>query len=439
MKTQNVMLDSIVASPYQPRSYFNPERISDLAENMRVYGLIHPVSVRAVNSHHELLAGERRWRAASLLGWEHIRAEVREVNDNIARGIVLSENLKREDLTAIEEVRSTAEWIDFELSHSEEYQQLEVSSHFSLDTLPESLKKIAFLLMKLESDRRNESKCFTNKFVGNVEKAFQTLPTPVNWQSFYVHDLKPYSKMSEDVKVFAIEHKLNKSQAKAVQKLAKEAPIVFEKVKETGTLTVINEDTYAEESVKIEEVSSREVIQKIKNERIHREPLLPHVSHNSGENEWYTPPRFIKAAQKVMGVIDLDPASSDMANQTVKANTFFTQHNSGLNQTWCGNVWMNPPYQLGLIDQFCLKLKNSIESGIVKQSIVLVNNATETQWFAHLASCSDAIVFPTKRISYISPRGCSNSPLQGQAFLYHGEHSDRFLSVFQQFGWGAKL
>lgn len=161
----------------------------------------------------------------------------------------------------------------------------------------------------------------------------------------------------------------------------------------------------------------------------------PHVINNSTDNEWYTPEIYIQSAREVLGTIDLDPASNDFANETVKATTYFTEKTNGLEQDWFGNIWMNPPYQTALLQQFADKL---IASDF-QQAIVLVNNATETAWFKTLISKASAIVFPTGRIRFRKRDGEKGAPLQGQAFLYCGDNPQRFIDVFSKYGWGAFL
>jgi len=159
-----------------------------------------------------------------------------------------------------------------------------------------------------------------------------------------------------------------------------------------------------------------------------------HVSKNSGENEWYTPQQYIDAAREVMGGIDLDPASSQAANEVVKAASIFTADDDGLSQEWAGRVWMNPPYSKDLIGAFAEKMAASVESEAVSQCCVLVNNATETKWFQRMAEVSSAICFIAGRVRFWAPDRESATPLQGQAVLYAGEKRAAFRKTFGSFG-----
>jgi ParB family chromosome partitioning protein len=164
-----------------------------------------------------------------------------------------------------------------------------------------------------------------------------------------------------------------------------------------------------------------------------------HVEHNSGENEWYTPAEYIEAARLMMGAIDLDPATSLAANEIVKAGQIFTADDSGLTESWDGCVWLNPPYAQPLISQFCDKLADSVRAGSVSAACVLVNNATETQWFRALVDVAAAICFPSGRIRFWSPGKESAAPLQGQAVIYVGSDVDRFIQAFGSFGFVTQI
>lgn len=163
-------------------------------------------------------------------------------------------------------------------------------------------------------------------------------------------------------------------------------------------------------------------------------PKTAHVAHNAGENEWYTPPKFIEAAREVMGGIDTDPASSKIANKTVKADTFYDTKDDGLEQEWGQRVWINPPYSQPQISQFCDALVEKLGTGEVQEACALVNNATETAFGQTLLQSCNAVCFPSGRVRFLDVDGNPGAPLQGQMVVYFGENADKFCSDFAGFG-----
>lgn len=158
---------------------------------------------------------------------------------------------------------------------------------------------------------------------------------------------------------------------------------------------------------------------------------MTHVKNNSGNNEWYTPSTFIESARLVMGSIDLDPASYEIANKIVKASVYYDSEIDGLSKEWHGNVWLNPPYSKDLMGKFIDKL---CESDLTSY-ITITNNATETKWGRKLLDNSDVVCFVTKRVKFITPEGMTlKSPLQGQMICYKGVNDEAFIKEFSKYG-----
>jgi ParB family chromosome partitioning protein len=105
---QKVTLGQVVRSPFQPRKIFHPEQLSELVESIRERGIIQPLIVRLVNGKYELIAGERRWRAAQEVGLADVPVIVRSASDREVLELALIENLQRADLNPIEEAEGYA-------------------------------------------------------------------------------------------------------------------------------------------------------------------------------------------------------------------------------------------------------------------------------------------------------------------------------------------
>ncbi len=158
------------------------------------------------------------------------------------------------------------------------------------------------------------------------------------------------------------------------------------------------------------------------------------VEKYSGEDEWYTPKKYLDAARAVMGDIDLDPASNCKANKFVQAKLFYTKKQDGLSLPWKGRVFLNPPYKQPLVAAFTKKLVDEYVVGNVKQAILLTNNSTDTKWWHYAAGIACAVCFTSGRISFYRDKEY-NAPTNGQVFLYYGGNADKFCNEFDQVGW----
>ena len=148
----------------------------------------------------------------------------------------------------------------------------------------------------------------------------------------------------------------------------------------------------------------------------------------TGDFEIYTPEPWIERARSAMGSVDLDPASCEFAQRVVRATEWFDKDRDGLAQPWRGNVWLNPPYARGLIDQFIEKL--IIERSNYAQAIALVHSRTDTDWFQTLGEIASAVAFPRGRIDFYNETGRCQSAVYGNTLVYIGDRIDAFLKTF---------
>lgn len=124
-QVQEIELSKIVPNPYQPRKTFSEESIAELAQTLEQQGLLQPIILRThegEDAEYEIIAGERRYRAARSLGWDKISAIVEEMDDAKVASLAVIENLQREDLNPIDEAQAYVQ-----LMHSNELTQTELA------------------------------------------------------------------------------------------------------------------------------------------------------------------------------------------------------------------------------------------------------------------------------------------------------------------------
>lgn len=167
---QALPIDRVRRGRYQPRRHFDPDSLQELADSISAQGMVQPVVVRPVEDGYELVAGERRWRAAQMAGLHEIPAVIRELDEPAAAAVALIENIQREDLNPLEQARAMARLIeDFGLTHQQVAQAVgrsraAVSNLLRLQELHEDVKELvetgrlemghARALLGLDSERQ---------------------------------------------------------------------------------------------------------------------------------------------------------------------------------------------------------------------------------------------------------------------------------------------
>jgi len=141
-------LAAITANPYQPRQHFEEAEIADLCDSIRSHGFLQPIVVRQVGDQYQIIAGERRFRAAQLASWQRVPVQVREVDDRQMTELAIVENVQRKDLNAIEKATSFQRYLQEygcskeELARRVHIDRSTVANLVRLLELPEQVKQM---------------------------------------------------------------------------------------------------------------------------------------------------------------------------------------------------------------------------------------------------------------------------------------------------------
>lgn len=155
------------------------------------------------------------------------------------------------------------------------------------------------------------------------------------------------------------------------------------------------------------------------------------IHQDSGNFEYYTPSEITQMAREVMGGIDLDPASSSIANSKVGSKAFFSE--KGLERVWYGRVWMNHPFSRTNNPLWIRKLIDSYKTGIVEQACCITFAATSEVWFRPLLAYPQCFIHG--RTHYSLPSGDKKvGATKGSVVTYLGPNVEKFKRVFSEIG-----
>lgn len=220
-----VKLSELHLPEQQPRRYFDPESLQELVASIKQHGILQPLLVRPIpQGGYELVAGERRYRAATEAQFSEVPVVVKELDDESALAISLIENLQREDLNPLEEtegiiqllaikLKSEIEVVPkilYRLQKSLKNQDEELSGEPIIDSSDESNQSSHNVMGKTEP-KSNEA---ANQYLVRVEEVFKNLGL-MNWSSFVKNKL-PLLNLPEDIKLVLREGKIAYTKAKAI-------------------------------------------------------------------------------------------------------------------------------------------------------------------------------------------------------------------------------
>lgn len=157
------------------------------------------------------------------------------------------------------------------------------------------------------------------------------------------------------------------------------------------------------------------------------------TSNVPGTDERYTPAYIVAAAREAMGGIDLDPASSELANRVVRATTFFTREDDGLSRPWHGRVFLNHPYGRGQNARWADKLVEEYAGGNIIAAVAVMPNDLNNAWF-YDRLITYPICYPRGRVEFWSPTHGGRGCMWGSVLVYLGPFPALFRLAFRHIG-----
>lgn len=348
--------------------------VKQLAESIAEVGLLQPITV---TKDLRLVTGRHRLEACKLLGHKTIAAHVVDLDGLRAELAEIDENLIRNELTTLER-----------------------GEHIS---------------------RRNEILLA----LGLRAKVGQGRPSK-NGET-----ISPLKSTAQIAREMGVSERVAQQDRQIAERIA---PDVKERIRATPLA-----DSKVEllELARMPHEKQRDIVKQIESGSA-KNVMVAKMTGVSSDPDydgdaWGTPPAVLGLVRTMLGEIDLDPASNDHAQKTVRAVQYFTKQVDGLKQKWCGRVFCNPPYSSPLIAEFTKKLMAEYDAKNITEALYLVNNCTDTTWCQALLTRFPAC-FTRGRVAFVNQSGQAFATRQGQVVFYLGRRSDAFTKIFSALG-----
>jgi hypothetical protein len=157
------------------------------------------------------------------------------------------------------------------------------------------------------------------------------------------------------------------------------------------------------------------------------------INTDSGSDEYFTPIEIVESARRVMGRIDLDPASCATANKRIKASHIWTIAEDGLSKKWYGAIWLNHPFGRETNNLWIQKLSDEFNAGRVLEAVCISFASTSERWFRPLLDRPQCFFW--KRTNFYLPDGTIKKGVtKGCVVTYFGDNVKKFASEFSKLG-----